>query len=88
MTNQQMERRRLLHRIHMVSFAVNDITLYLDTHPKDQEALEYFNHYNKQRQKALQEYECKYGPLTLDTTTARGKWLWASQPMPWEGGSC
>ena len=34
------------------------------------------------------EYEKNYGPLTLDTTKADQMWLWATQPMPWEGGYC
>ena len=31
----QMNREQLMHWINMVSFAVVDITQYLDTHPKD-----------------------------------------------------
>ena len=37
--NQQMSQKQLLQWINMVSFAVNDITLYLDTHPDEEEAL-------------------------------------------------
>lgn len=85
MTN-QMERQRLYQWIHMVSFAMNDINLYLDTHPEDKEALAYFNQVREQRMQALKEYNCKYGPLTIDTATPEGKWLWSTQPMPWEGG--
>ena len=88
MTPAQMERLKLYQWIHMVSFAVNDITLFLDTHPEDPEALAYFNHYRELRTQALKEYQCKYGPLTIDTATPEGKWLWATQPMPWEGGCC
>jgi spore coat protein JB len=84
----QNDRFKLFQWINMVSFAVNDITLYLDTHPCDEKAMRYFNHYCDLRMQALQEYECCYGPLTLDTTTAEGKWLWSTQPMPWEGGMC
>lgn len=86
MNTNQMERQRLYQWIHMVSFAVNDITLYLDTHPEDKEALAYFNHFHDQRMQALKEYECKYGPLTIDSATPEGKWLWSTQSMPWEGG--
>ena len=87
MTNQnQMERYKLYQWIHMVSFAVNDITLYLDTHPEDQDAMEYFNHFKELRMQALNEYACQYGPLTIDTASPQGKWLWSTQPMPWEGG--
>lgn len=86
MTANQIERYKLYQWIHMVSFAVNDINLYLDTHPQDREALEYFNHYRELRMQALKEYESKFGPLTIDTATPEGKWLWSTQPMPWEGG--
>lgn len=86
MTATQMEQYKLYQWIHMVSFAVNDINLYLDTHPEDKDALEYFNHYRKLRTQALTEYSEKFGPLTIDTATPEGKWLWATQPMPWEGG--
>ena len=33
--------RQLLDRIDQVSFAVNDMNLYLDTHPCDEKALVY-----------------------------------------------
>ena len=35
-------RRELLHRIDMESFAVDEVKLYLDTHPDDAEALAFF----------------------------------------------
>ena len=38
MKGNQMEQMKLFQWINMVSFAVNDIVLYLDTHPMDQEA--------------------------------------------------
>ena len=44
MRENKMEQTKLFQWINMVSFAVNDIVLYLDTHPTDQEAISYFNH--------------------------------------------
>ncbi len=88
MRENKMEQMKLFQWINMVSFAVNDIVLYLDTHPKDQEAIAYFNHFREVRTKALKEYEKNYGPLTLDTAKADQMWLWSTQPMPWEGGYC
>ena len=38
-------RKELLNHINTVSFAVDDIQLYLDTHPDDEEALAYFHKY-------------------------------------------
>ena len=40
----QMNQSQLLHWIDMVSFAVVEITEYLDTHPDDEEALKYCNY--------------------------------------------
>ena len=48
----QMNRQQLLHWLDMVSFAVVEITEYLDTHPHDEKALEYFNHYADLRRTA------------------------------------
>ena len=88
MKGNQMEQMKLFQWINMVSFAVNDIILYLDTHPTDQEAIAYFNHFREARMEALKEYENCYGPLTIDTAKPDCKWLWATQAMPWEGGNC
>ena len=77
MMNQQMSQKQLLQWINMVSFAVNDITLYLDTHPDDEEALNYLKHYKELRKQGLRAY-AKVGD----------HWDWATQPWPWEGGMC
>ena len=46
-------RKDLLRWINIVSFAVVDAQLFLDTHPDNQEALAYFHEYNKLRKQAL-----------------------------------
>ncbi len=84
----QAKRRQLFSFINRVSFAVNDITLYLDTHPQDQDAINYFNHYSDLRKKALKEYEELYGPLTIDLARPDKMFDWADMPLPWEGGMC
>ena len=43
--NSRMNRRELLSHINQVSFAVDEVKLYLDTHPCDTEALAYFKDY-------------------------------------------
>ena len=84
----QMNHGQLMHWINVVSFAVVDITEYLDTHPNDEEALKYFNHYAEQRREALRAYAENYGPLTIDTARPGTFWDWSDVPLPWEGGSC
>ena len=38
---------RMLHDIGIADFVLTDLMLYLDTHPTDQNAMEYFNHYTR-----------------------------------------
>ena len=75
MTNQmnQMNRQQLFNLINTVSFAVDDLLLFLDTHPDI-------------RRNALQVYSDQYGPLTIDTADPCSHWNWATEPWPWEGG--
>lgn len=84
----QMNREQLLWWIDIVSFAMVDMTLYLDTHPEDAEGMKYFNHFKEQRQAALCAYAKNYGPLTLDTADSTDYWDWSATPLPWEGGNC
>ena len=69
MNRQMMNRRQLLNHINEVSFAVDEVKLYLDTHPCDTEALEYFREMSSHRNQALKEYAASYGPLTIDTAS-------------------
>ena len=86
MKNQTSKRRCLLQQINEVSFAVNDILLYLDTHPDDEKALAFFEDVSDRRNQLLAEYAKDYGPLTVDTAskTCETSWKWSQQPFPWE----
>ena len=77
----------LLSMINQVSFAVNDMTLYLDTHPDDDDAMAYFCENTALRKELLKEYAARFGPLTLDSDSenCRQCWDWVMQPWPWEG---
>ena len=83
-------RNELMNWIYAVSFAVDDVKLFLDTHPTDTKALEYFHEYSKLRNQALQEYAQYYGPLTVDTSmeTCTDRWNWINEPWPWQEGGC
>lgn len=89
--NHSDSQNRLLQKIYESSFAACDILLYLDTHPCDEKALEYYDERISERKKALIEYAQNYGPLTMDTVMENcdGSWKWMEQPFPWEQeGEC
>lgn len=79
-TPPQSDCEALLFEIQKISFALVDITLYLDTHKDDQEALTLRNTYRTKRKELLQDFASKYYPLTPDC-----EGLWSDGPIPWEG---
>lgn len=70
--------------IGMASFAMDDARLYLDTHPGDVEAMEYFHKYHHIREHAMQEYTSKCGPMCAYNVEADNHWTWNCGPWPWE----
>ena len=88
---QNCSKRQMLERIDQVSFAVNDMHLYLDKHPCDEKALVYCRELVQERKKLLKEYAEMFGPLTIDSTDQSEEtiWKWMEQPFPWEKeGAC
>ena len=83
-------RKELMHQINLASFMVDDIKLYLDTHPEDMEAMECFNEYSRIRNNLLVEYAKMYGPLTVDLAveSCADRWNWICEPWPWQEGGC
>lgn len=81
----QME---MLTKIDAISLAMQDTLLYLDTHPKDEGALSYFDMCSKMRLEALEVYAKEFGPLLVDdvTMTDADYWNWINHPWPWEEG--
>ena len=86
--NPQTEKEKLLYRIMALSFAINDLNLYLDLHPEDKEVFDKFKNYIEEKKDLSKEYQKVYGPLTL-TKTLGSKYNWLDNPWPWdnmEGG--
>lgn len=89
MAQKQPTRQQMLRWVDMVSFAVQEANLYLDTHPSDPAALAYFQEYSRLRNQALKDYASMFGPLTIDTAGGcKNQWEWVNSPWPWEGGGC
>lgn len=77
-------REDLLMKIKQYKFSINDLSLYLDTHPNDINALKLHNEYVITLKKLEEEYQEKFGPLTIETQM--DTWLWVKDKWPWERG--
>lgn len=86
MLNSSSSKTQLLHDISVIGFVLYELILYLDTHPTDQNALDYFNHYNKLYSQMHKEYSLRYGPLTANGyERMNNEWTWSTGKMAWEG---
>lgn len=78
-------REQLMCIITEASFALDDVKLFLDTHPNDAEALEYYQMYREIRNEAMREYRDCYGPISAYDVETSNVWTWIDEPWPWEG---
>lgn len=80
------DRKYMLRKIWEMDFALHELVLFLDTHPKNARALELTRQYRARRTTAIAEYEAVFGPYqpTADSTPAEGEWKWITGPWPWE----
>ena len=68
-----------LEYIMMLGFCRDDMGLYLDTHPDDKRAMEYFNQCVDLYEKAKATYEKQLGVMG-------DSFIWNQTRQPWEGG--
>ena len=81
------DKKELLNEIMSLNFAVNDLVLYLDTHPSDREAIRLHNEYSNKSRNLTEEYQRKFGPLTVNSNQSSNSWDWINEPWPWERGA-
>lgn len=77
-------RLELFRKIQIYGFNIADTALYLDTHPMDPLALDYYARIRDLNRKAIAEYTSSYGPITMDDVNVDNKWTWIEHPWPWE----
>ena len=83
-----MEQRRLMQQIYEAGFVIDDVLLYLDTHPCDEEALAYYESFRKLYAKLVKDYTIHFGPLRVDQVDVSNHWAWVKTPWPWEIEGC
>ena len=79
---QAMMLKKISHCGHML----NDIKLYLDTHPNCKKALAAYEKYQNMFDLVTYDYNLKYSPLTasLSANKETQSWHWIEEPWPWE----
>lgn len=77
---EQVEREGYMRQIQGVSFALDDLRLFLDTHPDQTNAVDLKQTLLQKRKELLADFAQKFYPLTQDC-----EGCWGKGPMPWEG---
>lgn len=75
-----------LHEVNKAGFVLDDMVLYLDTHPDDQEALAYFQTAKANYEQAVANYTDQVGPLFINDACGNSHFSWITEKWPWEGG--
>lgn len=86
MNERKPSKEQKMKAVRETSFALLDAGMYLDTHPCDGKALDYFSKYQQMHKEAVHDYEKHCGPLTISGVDTSDGWTWAEEPWPWEGG--
>ena len=83
-TRQNMSQGAMFEAIRAYSFVLDELRLYLDTHPKNKQALNMFLDTMQKRNELLVEYTNMYGPIDSYYINSDGTWSWINEPMPWQ----
>ena len=83
MVNQQEQPMTPMTELQTLSFVIHELALYLDTHPEDTEALEFYKNYQKIYHKCMMEMNNR-SPIRHGLPTDGNKYRWLDDPWPWE----
>ena len=69
--------------LQALEFVLQELALYLDTHPSDGEAFALFQKYTAMEQEARTAYAAANGPMMRSDTAACKTYTWPKEPWPW-----
>ncbi|AEI39754.1 spore coat protein CotJB [Paenibacillus mucilaginosus] len=87
-----MERKALpeqfytqLQELQAIDFVLVELTLYLDTHPGDAQAIAQYNQFAQYRMGLAHQFQQEFGPLTsYGHSFSKQPWEWVEVPWPWQ----
>lgn len=82
--NPRTDEERLMNEIQSICFAAHELNLYLDLHPEDNTMLMLFRDYEETARKLKNEYQNKFGPLTVNGVKSENLFTWQTDKWPWE----
>lgn len=87
--------QEMLLQIQRVAFVLDDLRLYMDTHPEDKEGLKLWKDMLKKKKHLMRDFALQYYPLTESTMEDIYEhypesecYCWAEGRIPWEGACC
>ena len=86
MTERLKTNNTALAELMALDFAVDELGLYLTTHPEDQEVLQLYWSYIRLAREGREKYQQMYGPLLQTDVTEKDGYAWLRDPWPWEKG--
>lgn len=69
-----------------LDFVVQELKLYLDTHPDDEEAFASLQTCLRLSMEGQRRYAEQYGPISFDDLRFADRYTWADAPWPWQNG--
>ena len=69
--------------LQTLGFVIQELALYLDTHPEDKEALALYQEYQKIMHKGMMDYNAE-SPINHSLPTKGDRYRWLDDPWPWE----
>lgn len=77
------EQAKDMKKLMEIDFVIHETVLYLDGHPENKKALDFYNKVNNERKKAYDMYVSRYGPLNA-YDVRQNSWTWIDTPWPWQ----
>ncbi|KAJ50867.1 spore coat protein JB [Clostridium tetanomorphum] len=82
--SKEIDKMDLLRQICALNFVLEDLSLYLNTHPTDGEALAKYNSCVVSANALKKKYESCFGMLSEHSSQSPCPWQWINEPWPWE----
>ena len=83
MVNQQEQPVTPKTELQTLAFMIQELALYLDTHPNDKDTLELYRNYQKIYSKGTMDFN-ENMPLNHAMPAKGDRYTWLDDPWPWE----